>query len=168
MKFDKTKEHTIRFENFSGYLLIREFQFDDEQTSNALAEFMKTRYFSWQEEFRNKVNVTINNSVQQPDWNFHGLYDIKKLRPEHFIPVSSSDFVGRFKEVLHSEIGTGGNLREAQDLLNRLIDLNSEFYLLGNLSDELRHEWTVFDYFFSGFKISYLQKTLTAVECGLD
>lgn len=167
MKFDQTSEHTIRFGNFSGYLLIREFRFDD-LSSNPIAEFMKTQYFSWQEEFRNEVNVTVGHTDRLTDWNFHGQYDIKKLRSENFIPVSANDFVKRFMDILQTEIGIDKKMTEAQGCLNKLIDLNSEFYLIDNLPHTFRHDWTVFDFFFSGFKIAKEQKVLTAIECGLD
>jgi hypothetical protein len=167
MKFEKTSEHIIRFENFSGYFLIREFE-NELRTSNPIAEFMKTRYFSWQEEFRNEVNVTVDHSDQLADWNFHGLYDIKKLLPEHFIKVNANEFVKRFMDTLQTEIGIDRKMTEAQECLNKLIDLDSEFYLIDNLPDTFRHDWTVFDFFLSGFKISEDQKVLTAIECGLD
>lgn len=80
MKFYKVSEHTIRFENFSGYFLIREFK-NEQQTSNPIAEFMKSRFFSFQREFRNEVNVNAEHSDQLTDWNFYGLYDIKKCVP---------------------------------------------------------------------------------------
>jgi hypothetical protein len=167
MKFDKTSEHIIRFENFSGYFLIREFQYDD-QTSDPIAEFIKTRYISWKEEFRNEVNVTVNNFDQLVDWNFHGPYNIKKLRPEHFKKVTAIDFVNRFREKMQSEIGIDKKIIKAQYLLNKLIDLNSDFYIIGDISDDILHEWSVFDFFISGFKISKDLKMLTAIECGLD
>ena len=167
MKFDKTSEHTIRFENFSGYFLIREFQYN-QKTSNPIAEFMKTRYFSWKEEFRDEVNVSVNHSNQLTDWNFHGLYDIKKLRPEHFIRVNANNFVKRFMDTLQTEIGIDRKISDAQERLNKLIDLDSEFYSIDNLPETFRHDWTVFDFFLSGFKISKDQKILTAIECGLD
>jgi hypothetical protein len=167
MKFDKTSEHTIRFDNSSGYFLIREFQYN-ERTSNPIAEFMKTRYFSWNEEFRNEFDVTADHSDQLSDWNFHGLYDIKKLRPVHFIRVNANEFVKRFMNTLQTEIGIDRKISEAQECLNKLIELNSEFYLIDNLPDSFRHDWTVFDFFLSGFKISKDQKVLTAIECGLD
>jgi len=167
MKFNKTLEHIIRFENFSGYFLIREFQYDKE-TLNPVGEFMKTKYFSWQEDFRNEISVTVNNTEKIVDWNFHGLYDIKKLQPEHFIKVKASDFIDQFKEIFQSEIGIDKNLRNAHKNLNALTDLSSEFYLIKNLSEDLKHEWTVFNFFLSGFKISIDKKVLTAVEFGLD
>lgn len=167
MKFDKTLEHTIRFDNFSGYFLVREFQYDKE-TLNPVAEFMKTKYFSWKEEFRNEINVTVNNKEQIVDWNFHGLYDINKLQPEHFKKVKASNFKERFKEVFLSEIGIDKNLKKAHENLNALTDSDSDFYLIKNLSEDLKHEWTVFTFFLSGFKISMDKKVLTAVECGLD
>ncbi len=167
MKFDKTLEQIIRFESFSGYFLIREFQYE-EKTSNPIAEFMKTRYFSWQEEFRNEVNVTVDHSDQLTDWNFHGLHDLKKLRSEHFIRVNANEFVKRLIDTLQTEIGIDRKMAEAQECLNKLIDLDSEFYLIDNLPDTFRHDWTVFDFFLSGFKILKDQKVLTAIECGLD
>ena len=103
MKFYKTSEHTIQFENFSGYFLIREFQYE-QQASNPIAEFMKTRFFSWKEEFRNDINVTVDHSDQLTDWNFHGLYDIKKLHPEHFITVTATEFVKCFMDTLKQKL----------------------------------------------------------------
>jgi hypothetical protein len=167
MKLEKTSEHIIRFENFSGYCLIRDFKYDV-QTSDPIAEFMKTRYFSWKEEFRNKVIVTVDHSDQITDRNFHGLYDIKKLRPEHFIHVTANGFVKHFMYTLQKEIGIDKKMMEAEQSLEKLIDLDSEFYLIKNLPDEFRHDWTVFNFFLSGFKISKDQKVLTAIECGLD
>lgn len=167
MKFEKTSEQIIRFDNCSGYFLIREFQ-NGLKTSNPIAEFMKTRYFSWKEEFRNEVNVTFDQAQQLTDWNFHGLYDIKKLRPEHFIRVNANEFVKGFMDTLQTEVGIDRKMTEAQECLNKLTELESEFYLIENLPDTFRHDWTVFDFFLSGFKISEDQKVLTAIECGLD
>lgn len=167
MKFNKTSEEVIRFENFNGYFLIREFQFD-EQTNTPIVDFMSTRFFSWQEEFRNEVNVTVNRVDQLVDWNFHGLYDIKKLRPEHFIKLTAIDFVDRFVETLQAEIVADKNLSKAQERLNQLIDLKSDFYVIQNLPREFKHDWTVFDFFLSGFKVSKDLNRLIAIECGLD
>jgi len=69
---------------------------------------------------------------------------------------------------LQTEIGIYRKITEAQECLNKLIDLGSEFYLIDNLPETFRHDWTVFDFFLSGFKISVDQKVLTAIECGLD
>lgn len=90
------------------------------------------------------------------------------MRPEHFIKVSANEFVKRFMDTLQTEIGINKKMSEAHQFLNKLIDLNSEFYLIDNLPDEFQHDWTVFDFFLSGFKISKDQKALTAIECGLD
>lgn len=167
MKFHKTLERIIRFENFSGYLLIREFKYDD-NTSNPIAEFMKTRYFSWKEEFRNEVNVTVGNSNELTNWNFHGLYDIKKMRLEHFMKVTGAEFVDCFMKTLQTEIGDDKKMTEAQEFINSLSGLNSDFYVIRNLSDELKHDRSVFDFFLSGFNISKSQMKLIAIECGLD
>ena len=105
---------------------------------------------------------------QLVDWNFHGLYDIKKLRPEHFIKLTAMDFVDRFVETLRAEVATDKNLSKAQERLNQLIDLKSDFYVLQNLPREFKHDWTVFDFFRSGFKVTKGSNRITAIECGLD
>ena len=167
MKFAKLKEEVIRFENFRGYLLIREFQYDA-KTNKPISDFMCTRFFSWKEEFRNEVSVSVNNVDQLVDWNFHGLYDIKKLRPEHFIKLIATEFVDRFIKTIQTEIVMDENLSKAQERLNQLIDLKSDFYVLQNLSSEFKHDWTVFNFFLSGFKVSIDFNRLIAIECGLD
>lgn len=167
MKFSKTSEQIIRFENYSGHLLIREFKYDD-QTLDPIVEFMKTRFFSWKEEFRNEVSVHVHQDRHIVDWNFHGLYDIKKLRPTDFTPLTAVDFVQRFMDVLQIEIGLDANMTEAKESLHQLIDLHSIFYVLRNLPDQYLHPWSVYDFFLSGFKVSKSYNTLIAIECGLD
>jgi len=167
MKLNKTSEEVIRFKDFSGYLLIRKFKYDREY-SNPIAEFMKTPYFVWQEKFRNKINVSINHSAQIDNWNFHGLYDIKKLHSKDFKEILAIEFVNRFNHFIESEIGFDKELKESKKLLDNLIDEDSKYYLIRNLPDNIRHEWSVFEFFLSGFKICSKRKILTAIECGLD
>jgi len=119
MKFDKTSEQVIRFENFSGYFLARVFQYD-EYTPNPIAEFMRSRYFSWQEEFRNEVSATVNNSDKIVIWNFHGLYDIKKLQQEDFEKISPADFTRQFSRFIQSEIGFDKKIDEAQKPIEQI------------------------------------------------
>jgi len=57
------------------------------------------------EEYNNKVNITIDNSHNIVDWNYYGLYDIKKLFPEHFISIKAIEFFDRFNMTIQSEIG---------------------------------------------------------------
>jgi hypothetical protein len=64
---------------------------------------MKTPFFCWQEEYHNEVRVTVNHQEQIVDWNFHGLYDIKKIRAEHFEKISAIEFVERFKRFISAK-----------------------------------------------------------------
>jgi hypothetical protein len=166
MKFSKTSEIVVRPEEPS-YFMIREFHYDHGSV-NPIADFMKTPFFCWQEEYRNEVRASVNYQEQIVDWNFHGLYDIKKIRPEHFERITAIDFVERFKSFIRTEIGFDPQLSEIETRLNKLVDLKSEFYIIKELTDDFYHDWTVFDFFLSGFKITPDDSILTLVEFGLD
>lgn len=147
--------------------MIREFSFD-KAANNVLAEFIKTPFFCWKEEYRNEVHVNVDSEEKFVNWNFHGLYDIVKLKPEHFEKVSASDFMKRFKEFVKEEIGFDSTLTQINSVLTDLNDLTSDFYIIKNLSSDFYHEWTVFEFFISGFKIDKNSRKLTAIEFGLD
>ena len=166
MKYSKTSEIVVRPEEPS-YFMIREFHYDHSSV-NPIADFMKTPFFCWQEEYHHEVGVTVNHQKQIVDWNFHGLYDIKKLRPEHFEKISPIEFVERFKSLIMAEIGFDPQLSEIELRLNKLVDLKSEFYIIKELTDEFYHDWTVFHFFLSGFKVASEGNMLTTIEFGLD
>jgi hypothetical protein len=69
---------------------------------------------------------------------------------------------------VRTEIGFDPKLSEIESRLKRLVELESEFYIIQELTVEFRHEWKVFDFFLSGFKVTKDNKILTAREFGLD
>ena len=166
MEFKKTSEKVIRPQEPS-YFMIREFSFDKIAT-NVLAEFMKSSFFCWKEEYRNEITVNIDSEEKIVNWNFHGLYDITKLRTDHFHKVSAADFVERFKESVVMEIESDPSLPTIVKELVDQTDLKSDFYIIKNLPLDFHHEWTVFNFFISGFKINEKNGKLTAIEFGLD
>jgi len=166
MNLKKISEKVIRPENPS-YFMIREFSFE-KNASNVLADFIKTPFFCWKEEYRNEVHANIDSEETIVDWNFHGLYDIKKIKTEHFEKVSGSDFIKRFKEYIKKEIGFDSKLPIIESELTDLNDLTSDYYIIKDLPSDFHHEWTVFAFFISGFKIDENNGKLTAIEFGLD
>lgn len=147
--------------------MIREF-IHDQDSFNSISDFMQTPFFCWKEEYRNEVSANINLEEKIVDWNFHGLYDIKKLKPEHFENISANKFIEKFNNFIETEIGFDAKLIEIETRLLKLIDQSSDYYIIKNLSQEFYHDWTVFDFFLSGFKISKKNNNLTAIEFGLD
>lgn len=166
MKFKKKSEIIINPQEPS-YFMVRKFLFE-QMVKNPIAEFMQTRYFLWEEEFRNEIGLNIQNRRTTVDWNFHGLYDVKKLSPDNFKKMGFQEFFLRFKNFIFNEIGTDSELPQIEIELHKLSEPESNFYLIEDLSNDFRHNWTVFDYFISGFKVNKEKNTLTAIEFGLD
>jgi hypothetical protein len=166
MEFNKISEKIIRPKELS-YFMIREFNWS-EYSTNPIAEFLKSRFFLWEEEYRNQVEVDIENTRTIVDWNFHGLYDIKKINHKNFIKVGCKEFKTMFRDFVIKEIGFDPELGKIEVELNNMIDLKSDFYIIEDLSYDYRHKWTVFDFFLSGFKVNVKEFKLTAIEFGLD
>ena len=145
---------------------IREFKYTN--NSNLINTFMQSVYFCWNEEFRHKVKVDINNKSKFVNWNFHGLYDIKKINANNFIETNFSNFKTEFLNILKKESNDKNKISEVERVLNHLDSSNSDFFIIQNLSNSFHHDWTVFDFFKSGFKIDKSNQVLTAIECGLD
>ncbi|WP_417603682.1 hypothetical protein [Owenweeksia hongkongensis] len=164
--FVNISESLVRPEALS-YFMVREFAFDQSK-QRAVEDFMQTRYFCWQEEFRNEVEITNDNGRHYVDWNFHGFSDIKKMKQEHFVKVGALEFVQRFMTFIELQIGADPKLPEIEILLKDLVDIKSQFYIISELSEDIHHEWTVYEFFISGFKINPDKKLLTAIEFGLD
>jgi hypothetical protein len=168
MECKKISERVTRFENYSGYFMIREFQYES-PSLNPISEFIKTPFICWKEEYRNEVQVSINNAIHTVDWNFHGLYDLKKLRAEHFVKIRGQELADRFKEFVRSEVGVDKMHLGFEQLLDELCaSTNSDYFLITEMEASFQHEWTVFDFFLSGFKISRDTLTITAIECEMD
>lgn len=128
---------------------------------------MDMRFFSWNEEFRNEVSVgDASGKEHTVDWNFHGLFDIKKLKPEHFKEVEFKKFFQCFRGTIELEMEFCSDEMEA--VLNSLFDAESDYYILSGLDMSYKHPWTVFDYFLSGFKLSQQNHTITLIEVGQD
>jgi hypothetical protein len=87
MKFNKISKIVVKPEEPSSFM-VSEFHYDH-SLINPIADFMKTPFFCWQEEYRNKVVVTVNFQKQIVDWNFHGLCDIKKISSKHFENITA-------------------------------------------------------------------------------
>ncbi len=166
MNFTKTSEHIIRPESAS-YFLVREFHYD-KYSPNPITDFMRTPYFCWNEEYRNEVKVSIDNEPKIVDWNFHGLYDIKKLKPEHFKEIGFQEFTECIKNYIVSKIGLDPKLSEIETYIDGLFNLNSDYFIIQDLTDDFFHDWTVFEFFLSGFIVNTSSRTLIAIEFGLD
>lgn len=65
---------------------------------------MKTPLFCWLEEYRNQVEINLESGNQLVDWNFHGLYDIKKLRPNNFIKIQGVTFIKGFEKFIEEKL----------------------------------------------------------------
>jgi len=169
LNFIKKYEKTIRPETPS-YFSVRQFGYSNANNDirEVLQEFMKSKYFLWQEEFRNNVQVNINGKETHEDWNFHGLYDIKQLSPSDFEKVKFENFKARFIAFIETEIGKDNKLPEIQQVVASLYNQESSFYIIRNLPENKVHKWTVYEFFISGFEINMDNKTITLVEFGRD
>jgi hypothetical protein len=158
MKFRVSNDLKILPEDLS-YFRVREFQFDE--NSNPIAEFIPTKYFIWEDDKYDHLKT-------RDDWKFHGIYDAKKLKAEHFIPLSFEIFKMKFMSFVTEEIEDDPDVPNIAKQLDKLNDMEAEFYLIDNLPKEFRHKSIVFDFFISGFKLDMKHKTLTTIEFGLD
>ena len=165
-KFEKLSDKVINFQA-DGYFSIRCFRVNSSH-SDVISDFIKTRYFSWQEEFRDKVTVTVDRKKLEVDWNFHGLYDIKLLSRNCFCAVSFNEFINGFVNILKLEIGERASINEVQKALQSLKNTGNDYYSLNQLPEAYKHKWSVFDFFHSGFVVNEQSNILTVVECGQD
>lgn len=133
-----------------------------------LHRFIRSRFFLWQEECRNSVSVNIDGKETTTDWNFHGLYDAKKLSLSCFEKVEFTKFEQRIIDFISREIGPLVQLNKVYNLIAQMNNEVNIFYIIQNLPDEYLHEWSVFDFFTSALICNKTDGTITLLEIGSD
>jgi hypothetical protein len=85
------------------------------------------------------------------------------------VQIRGQELADRFKEFVRSEVGVDKMHLGFEQLLDELCaSTNSDYFLITEMEASFQHEWTVFDFFLSGFKISRDTLTITAIECEMD
>lgn len=169
--FRKIDNTVIHFDNL-GWLSITKYRYptnlDEFTCTDLLQQFIQSKYFIWQEEFRNSVAININGLERTVDWNFHGLYDAKKLSLSCFDKIDYSEFEKRVTDFIFQEIGTTGQLDKVHNLISQLNNDGNIFYIIQDLPNDYLHEWSVFDFFMSALIFNEADNTITLLEIGYD
>jgi len=169
MDFKKIYERVVSVD-IDSYFSIQKYAFVEsvDDGGSVLRNFMKSKYFLWQEEYRNKVHVCIDGNNVFVDWNFHGLYDIKKLSPSDFTKVNFDFFKHRFINFMEGKIDTDDKLPEIIQVMSEINEPESASYIINDLPNTKIHKWTVFEFFISGIVINIPNKTIVIIEFGED
>lgn len=169
--FIKVDSTVIHFDSI-GWLLTAKYNPSTKAGQFAcedlLQRFIRSRYFLWQEKFRDSVSVDINGKDATTDWNFHGLYDAKKLSLSCFEKVDYARFEKRVTDFILWEIGATDQLNKVHNLISQMNNDGNVFYIIKELPDEYLHEWSVFDFFMSALVCNHADETITLLEIGDD
>lgn len=173
MEFNKISENTFAV-NSRYYYQFRSYHFHPNGSAKpincneVMGAFIKTKFFLWQEEFRNEVPVYGVGKDTLADWNFHGLYDAKKMSVSSFDIIDFNEFVQRIMTYALDETEPEDNISEIETKLTDIKTEGATYYILKNLPEDMRHKWSVYDFFISGFACDLKSNTLHLFEFGLD
>lgn len=75
------------------------------------------------------------------------------MKQKHFVKVGALEFVQRFMSFIELQIGADPKLPEIEILPKDLVDIKSQFYIISELSEDIHHEWTVYELFSAALRI---------------
>lgn len=133
-----------------------------------ITEFINSKFFLWKEDFLDNVEVVINGQKTFVDWNFHGLYDVKKIKYGDYQNVDFNLFRKTFIDFIELNVGVISELLDIDNEIKNMQKENSSFYVIKPLSEDKIHRWTVYELFLSGIIIDLSKKNISLVEFGLD
>ena len=151
------------------HFILKTFDYSDVQTDKDIINaFIKTPFYIWKEMRQDNVDVNIDGRTTTSDWNFHGLYKVDMLSFSDYQKTNFDNFKKHFNESIRQEIGEDELVNEIKESLDLYCQPNLNYYLL-NVKDKSKiHQWTAYEYFYSGIIVNADNKTLTVVEFGMD
>ena len=168
MNFRKRKEIIIWPREISTFIL-KTFDYSDVQPDKDIINaFIKSPFYIWQEMRHDNVDVNIDGRATTTDWNFHGLYKVDMLSFSDYQKTNVDNFKKHFNESMLQEIGEDELVNEIKESLDLCCQPNLIYYLL-NVEDKSKiHQWTAYEFFYSGIIVNADNKILTVVEFGMD
>lgn len=167
--FSKKKNEVEIISLSEGYFSVKTFCFKQISDDEILKEFIKSKFILWNETENQTILTTNSNANSEDvDFNFHGFYDIQKLKVSDFEDVSLETFISNFNQNLTEFLSDTSKISELKNKITELIKPYPTKYILKKPKEDQIHEWSVFTHHISGIGVNKFTNELILIEFGLD
>lgn len=136
----------------------------------ALEKFISSSFMYWVGTRQNEALAEMNKVESQfKDWKFHGFYDAKLLKLNHFQRMDMDEFIDRFVEYMNRTLCNDLFRKKFYfEIKNTFESNDNQFFLIKDLGEKFYHPNTVFDIFLSGIVFKNEHDSIHLIQIGFD